>query len=121
MLTIHVNSFSYAKGIPAPRHDHGCGFVFDCRGIENSGLLPNLAPQTGLDTQVQSFLMGNTSMPDFLSAIETITEISVAKYLERGFTDLSINLGRTRPKTYIFSNKFQKNCQIPHNGFIRYR
>lgn len=95
MLTIHVNSFSYAKGIPAPPHGHGCGFVFDCRGIENPGLLPELSPQTGLDFDVQYFLTGKTTMPDFLIAIKTIIDISVTKYLERGFTDLSINFGCT--------------------------
>jgi RNase adaptor protein for sRNA GlmZ degradation len=58
-------------------------------------MLPNLAPQTGLDTDVQKFLIDTTTMPDFLLAIKTIIDISIVKYLERGFTDLSINFGCT--------------------------
>lgn len=95
MLNIHISSFPYAKGVPSPPHNHGCGFVFDCRGIENPGLLPQLAIQTGLDKEVQHFLLETTKMPSFLSAVNSLIYITVEKYLERGFSDLSINFGCT--------------------------
>lgn len=95
MLNIHINSFPYAKGVPKPPHHHGCGFVFDCRGIENPGLLPELAVQTGLDKEVQDFLLKTTEMPIFLKGIDSLVSITVNKYLERGFSDLSINFGCT--------------------------
>ncbi len=95
MLQITLTSFSYQKGIPAATHEHGQGFVFDCRGIENPGLIPELAMQTGEDKDVQLFLEEKTEMPTFLKSVESLVFITVDKFLERGFANLNINFGCT--------------------------
>ena len=46
MLTVHILSFSFLKGLPADATGHGGGYVFDCRAIENPGRLPEFSDVT---------------------------------------------------------------------------
>ncbi len=95
-LIIKVKSFSYKKsGIPVDSSGNGGGFVFDCRGILNPGRFEPYKKITGRDKEVQDFLEQRTSMPDFLSNIYNIVDISVEDYLNRNFDSLSINFGCT--------------------------
>ncbi|MEY3946147.1 MAG: hypothetical protein RJB03_853 [Bacteroidota bacterium] len=94
-LVIHVNSFSYRKGIPEDLHGNGGGFVFDCRGILNPGRIEEYKTQTGRDKAVQEFLIHKTSMPTFLQHVFGMVDISVEDYIKRGFEGLTISFGCT--------------------------
>ncbi|MFT3947577.1 MAG: RNase adapter RapZ [Agriterribacter sp.] len=94
-LTVHVNSFSYRKGIPEDRSENGGGFVFDCRGIFNPGRFEEYRKLTGRDKEVQEFLLHKSEMPSFLQYVFGIVDISVADYIKRGFKSLSVNFGCT--------------------------
>ena len=120
MLHITLNSFSYQKGIPAAEHEHGQGFVFDCRGIENPGLLPNLAIQTGQDKEVQDFLAEKTEMPAFLNGVEKLVFITVDKFLDRGFTNLNINFGCTggRHRSVYACEKISERISNKYGGLV---
>jgi len=94
-LVIHVNSFSYRKGIPEDMHGNGGGFVFDCRGILNPGRIEEYKTQTGRDKAVQEFLTHKTSMPAFLQHVFGMVDISVEDYIKRGFEGLTVSFGCT--------------------------
>lgn len=95
-LQIQINSFSYLQnGYPQDGTSNGGGFVFDCRGILNPGRIDEYKTQSGEDEGVQTYLEMNTSMQQFLQAVYNAVDISVENYLQRNFTDLSINFGCT--------------------------
>jgi len=94
-LVVHVNSFSYPRGIPADPYGNGGGFVFDCRGILNPGRLAEFKTQTGKDKAVRDFLEQQTQMPEFLNSIYNLVDISMEEYIRRGFGHLMISFGCT--------------------------
>jgi len=94
-LTVHINSFSYKKGIPADQFGNGGGYVFDCRGILNPGRIDEYKTQTGRDKPVQEFLLHKTNMPTFLQHVFGMIDISVEDYLKRDFEGLTISFGCT--------------------------
>ena len=94
-LTVHINSFSYKKGIPADQFGNGGGYVFDCRGILNPGRIDEYKTQTGRDKAVQEFLLHKTNMPTFLQHVFGMVDISVEDYLKRDFEGLTISFGCT--------------------------
>lgn len=95
LLTVHVNSFSYKEGIPQDNSGHGGGFVFDCRFIHNPGRYQPYKKLTGRDEPVINFLKLHSEMDDFLNQVFHIVDKAVENYLERSFTNLSINFGCT--------------------------
>ena len=95
LLTVHINSFSYKEGIPQDNSGHGGGFVFDCRFIHNPGRYEPYKKLTGRDEPVINFLKLHSEMGDFLNQVYLIVDKAVENYLERSFTNLSINFGCT--------------------------
>ena len=94
-LTVHINSFSYRRNIPADNSGNGGGFVFDCRGILNPGRLEAFKVKTGRDKEVKEFLEQQTKMPEFLNSVFDLVDISVEDYLRRGFESLMVSFGCT--------------------------
>jgi aminoglycoside/choline kinase family phosphotransferase len=94
-LVIHINSFSYKKGVPQDLFGNGGGYVFDCRGILNPGRIEEYKIQTGRDKPVQEFLLQKTNMPAFLQHIFGTIDISVEDYLKRDFVGLTVSFGCT--------------------------
>lgn len=94
-LTVTVSSFSYKNGIPSDTSGNGGGFVFDCRAIHNPGKYDCYKPLTGLDIPVVRFLEKDGEITTFLCHIYSIMDTVVNRYLERGFTHLSVSFGCT--------------------------
>jgi RNase adaptor protein for sRNA GlmZ degradation len=95
VLTVQVRSFSYKHRLPPDKSKHGGGFMFDCRGILNPGRYEAYKRLSGLDEPVRAFLQNETRMPAFLQHAQGLISITVADYIERGFTDLSVAFGCT--------------------------
>lgn len=94
-LHVEINSFSYKKGIPADLTEHGGGFVFDCRSINNPGRIDKYKHLTGKDEAVQKFFTEQGDMKPFLKSVFQLVDNAVNKYLMRKFTHLQINFGCT--------------------------
>jgi RNase adaptor protein for sRNA GlmZ degradation len=125
-LVVHINSFSYRKGIPKDESENGGGFVFDCRGILNPGRFDDYKKLSGQDKPVKDFLEQQTQMPVFLNSIYNIVDISVEDYLKRGFANLQINFGCTGGQhRSVFAadalarhlrNKFKVKIELQHTN-----
>lgn len=94
-LTLRVTSFSFKKGLPEDPSGNGGGFVFDCRAPHNPGRYEPYKKLTGLDGPVREFLERDGEIRPFIESCERIVDASVERYLQRGFTSLSVNFGCT--------------------------
>ncbi len=94
-LVVNICSFSYKKGIPRDRSQHGGGYVFDCRGLLNPGRYASYKHLSGLDEPVRHFLERETRMPEFLEHVYGLVSVNVEDYIARGFENLSVAFGCT--------------------------
>lgn len=124
MLTVKVVSFAYKKGIPNDPSGNGGGFVFDCRAINNPGKYERFKPFTGLDNCVIDFLETDGEVLTFLDSCYSLVDASVARYVERGFTNLMVSFGCTGGRhrsVYCaqhlaehIADKFNVNVELVH-------
>lgn len=94
-LTVKVMSFAYKKGIPDDPTGNGGGYVFDCRAVNNPGKYERYKPFTGLDEPVIRFLEEDGEIFPFLEHAYALVDASVKRYMERGFSNLSVCFGCT--------------------------
>ena len=95
MLTIHIISFSYPKGIPEDTAGNGGGFVFDCRFLRNPGQFEKHKEVTGQDKEVMDFFKGDTEMEAFLHDVFRIIDRAINNYMVREYTHLQVAFGCT--------------------------
>ena len=94
-LVVRVFSFSYKKGIPEDESGNGGGYVFDCRSTHNPGRYEPYKKLTGLDEPVIRFLEDDGEILTFLDSVYKLADAHVARYVQRGFTDLMFSFGCT--------------------------
>lgn len=94
-LKVRVFSFSFRKGIPEDESGNGGGYVFDCRSTHNPGRYEPYKQLTGLDEPVIRFLEDDGEILVFLESVYKLADAHVARYIQRGFTDLMFCFGCT--------------------------
>jgi len=122
-LTVHINSFSYKKGIPIDETGNGGGFVFDCRSLPNPGKFDAYKRLTGMDKPVIEFLDNEPEMQDYLSDIFSIADKSIQKYMKRKFTNLMVNFGCTggQHRSVYSAERLKKYLEGKYNLTIKLR
>ncbi len=94
-LVVRVYSFSYKRGIPTDDSGNGGGYVFDCRATHNPGRYEPYKQLTGLDRPVIEFLEEDGEILQQLDSMYKLVDFHVARFMERGFTNLMISCGCT--------------------------
>ncbi|MDR1757688.1 MAG: phosphotransferase [Bacteroidales bacterium] len=113
ILTVHVGSFSYKKGIPANLTAHGGGFVFDCRSLPNPGREMQYQQLSGKDMKVIQFMEKHEETHFFKSKVFAIADHAVENYLTRNFNYISILFGCTggQHRSVYFAESMAKHLQ----------
>jgi aminoglycoside/choline kinase family phosphotransferase len=94
-LLVRVYSFSFHRGLPKDETGNGGGFVFDGRSLPNPGREERFKALTGKDAPVIEYLNQQDSVHQFLAAVWSLVDASVANYQQRGFKNLMVSFGCT--------------------------
>jgi RNase adapter protein RapZ len=78
-VRVNLVSFWYKSVLPVD-----ADMVADCRFLPNPHWVPELAPLTGQDEEVRSYVLGQPGAEEFLRAYVAAVEISLAGYEQTG-------------------------------------
>jgi UPF0042 nucleotide-binding protein len=88
-----VMSFGFKYGIPVD-----ADMVVDMRFLPNPHWVPELRPQTGLDSVVSAYVLGQPAAVDFLGRLESLLETVYPGFLREGKNYLTLAIGCTGGK-----------------------
>lgn len=108
---IHIVSFGHKYGA-APR----ANLVFDVRFVKNPHYVEALRPKTGLDPEVQVFLMREDSASAFLNNLKDMLRHLVPGYIQHGndHDTVTIAFGCTGGKHRSVYFAYQCEAMIRH-------
>lgn len=89
-LMVNIMSFGFKNGIP-----QDADLVFDVRFLPNPFYVDNLKNLTGLDADVQDYVMGFKESEEFLSMLENMLRFLIPNYIKEGKYQLVIAIGCT--------------------------
>lgn len=92
-LTTTVLSFGFKNGIPAD-----ADLVFDVRFLPNPFYIDELKTKTGLDQEVQDYVMKFDMAHEFLQKLEDMVDFLLPNYVLEGKNQLVISVGCTGGK-----------------------
>ena len=89
-LTMTFVSFGFKFGLPID-----LDLLFDVRFLRNPNYDEQLAPQTGEDPAVGTFIENDPSLAPFLAKVGDLLEYLLPRYLAEGKTHLTVGIGCT--------------------------
>lgn len=89
-MRVHVESFSYKRGIPA-----GVDLVFDCRFLNNPHWQPMLRALDGRNSAVVDYVQSDARFSGFFRRVRDLVESLLPEYAQEGKTQLTIGFGCT--------------------------
>ena len=92
---LYAISNDLLRGLPTDETGNGGGYIFDCRGTNNPGRYEQYKTLTGLDKPVIDFLEQDGEILTFLESVYKLVDHHVARFIERGFTNLQVAFGCT--------------------------
>jgi len=115
-LVVLVQSFSFRDGYPKDMEGHGGGFVFDCRALPNPHGVPELRDLTGRDPPVADYLERSADVQEFWENVRGIVDAHVARYVERGFSSLTVSFGCTggQHRSVFMAEKLAAHLRTQH-------
>lgn len=92
-MQISVASFGFKNGILKD-----CDIVMDVRFLPNPYYVPGLKEKTGLDKEVQDYILSFKETKEFLDRYTDLIEYLIPKYIKEGKSYLTIAMGCTGGK-----------------------
>ena len=92
-LMINIMSFGFKHGIP-----QDADLVFDVRFLPNPFYIDELKHKTGLDKEVQDYVMAYPEAHEFLDKLSDIINFLIPNYVKEGKYQLVIGIGCTGGK-----------------------
>ena len=89
-LMVNVMSFGFKHGIP-----QDADLVFDVRFLPNPFYIEELKQKTGLDKEVQDYVMGFAEAHEFLDKLTDMIRFLMPNYVKEGKYQLVIAIGCT--------------------------
>jgi len=89
-MQTRVVSFGYKHGLPVD-----VDLVLDCRFLPNPHWVEELRPQTGLDSDVSDYVLGQPAAAEFLQQMEGLLGLLLPAYVAEGKAYLTIAFGCT--------------------------
>jgi UPF0042 nucleotide-binding protein len=92
-MQISVMSFGFKYGIPKE-----CDIVMDVRFLPNPFYVPELKEKTGLDREVQEYIMSFKQSREFAEKFADLIKYLIPQYIKEGKSYLTIAMGCTGGK-----------------------
>ncbi len=89
-LMVNILSFGFKNGIP-----QDADLVFDVRFLPNPFYIDELKHKTGLDREVQDYVMGFPEANAFLDKLSDMVQFLIPNYIKEGKYQLVIGIGCT--------------------------
>lgn len=118
-MSIHCISFGFKNGLP-PEAD----IVFDVRFLPNPFYIDELKDLTGLDREVNEYVMGFEQTKEFLKKMTDMIDFLLPHYAGEGKSQLVIAIGCTGGKhrsVAVAQYLYDHICRHSHNVGITHR
>lgn len=104
-MTLFLTSFGYKYGIP-----HDTDMIIDVRFIPNPFFVNNLRGKSGLEPEVQGFVLGREETHTFLDRLYSLLDFTIPKYEREGKSNLTLSLGCTggRHRSVVLVEELKK-------------
>src|SRR5215510_10142022 len=89
-MTLFFTSFGYKFGIP-----HDTDIIFDVRFLPNPYFVNGLRHKSGLEQEVEDYVLGNSETRAFLDRLYALLEFTLPLYEREGKSSLTLALGCT--------------------------
>ena len=89
-MTVNVTSFGFKYGIPID-----ADLVFDVRFLPNPFYVEKLRPMSGMDAEVQEYVLRSDVAKNFLSKLTDMVDFLLPQYAAEGRYALTIGIGCT--------------------------
>lgn len=105
---INIITFGFKHGMP-----NDVDLVFDVRFIENPYYIEELREKTGLQKEVQDYVMGKKEAKMFLEKLKDMVDFLVPLYVKEGKGQLSIAIGCTggRHRSVTLAEKLAEHLE----------
>ena len=104
-MSVFLLSFGYKYGIP-----HGTDIILDVRFLPNPHFVSALRDKTGLDREVEDYVLKNEETRGFLDRLDALLEFTLPLYEREGKSSLTLALGCTggRHRSVVLVEELQK-------------
>jgi RNase adapter protein RapZ len=104
-MTLFLLSFGYKYGVP-----HGTDIILDVRFLPNPHFVSSLRAKTGLDREVENFVLKNEETRGFFDRLYTLLEFTLPLYEREGKSSLTLALGCTggRHRSVVLVEELQR-------------
>ncbi len=108
-MSLFLISFGYKYGIP-----HDADIIFDVRFLPNPFFVDQLRSKTGLDQEVEDYVLRRDETTTFLDRLSALLEFALPQYEREGKTSLTLALGCTggRHRSVVLVEELNRRLDV---------